>query len=217
MVSFHYRTRYVGDRLLVQLPDLMADGPPQVVADLLAVALADHYRRKEPADRWSRYLAYRHRREVVARAQLLYLARNRQVRTEVRGSTYDLGELFDGLNALYFRGELPRPALAWTARPSRGTLGFYLEDFDVVVLSPVLDGPTVPRYAIESILYHELLHKAMPHTLGLHTERHHPPEFRAAERRFLLHEPAKAWTDAFWRTTAAPAAEAAARGRGRRR
>ena len=198
-IDYHFRTAYRNDLLQVLLSDVIQDCPDEVAQGLLEVVLASQYRRKVPEELWQRYLRYRRQPSIVKRAQVLFLARNRSITPVPKGKVFDLDEVFAALNLVYFDTQLPRPALAWTVRHARTTLGYYLEDFDIIVINSVLDRRGVPRFALEGVLYHEMLHKrqeGLPHRGG--RRRHHPPSFQAAERRFLLFEPARKWCEDYW-------------------
>ena len=56
-----------------------------------------------------------------------------------------------------------------------------------------LDRPDVPRFAVEFILYHEMLH--VKHRSRVHDSRLivHTREFKADEKRFREYKEAKLW------------------------
>lgn len=101
-----------------------------------------------------------------------------------RGITCDLAEVFDAVNRRYFGGQMTRPNLIWTRQPTGFRFGHYDFVLDVVCISSTLDRPDVPRFVLEHVMHHELLHKK--HGLEWHgTRQHaHTPEFRAEERAF---------------------------------
>jgi hypothetical protein len=118
------------------------------------------------------------------------------------GQHFDLAELAAELDAHYFGGAL-RPAVTWGRRvggsSKRGSirLGSYDYRAQVVRIHPALDHDTVPRWVVESVLFHEMLHAASPVPEVRRGRRCiHPPEFRVAERSFRDHERARAWLDA---------------------
>jgi hypothetical protein len=59
----------------------------------------------------------------------------------------------------------------------RNLWGFYQFTNKSIVINPELNSPDVPRYVLEFLLFHELLHAAMP-SAG------HNRDFRARERLF---------------------------------
>ena len=59
------------------------------------------------------------------------------------------------------------------------------------MISRVFDHPRVPRYAVEYIVYHEMLHLKHPVRLEGSRRSVHSPEFQAEERQFPQLEAAK--------------------------
>ncbi len=109
-----------------------------------------------------------------------------------RGGTHDLNEVFDRINAAYFRGEVKRPKLFWSRSLTRRKFGHYDWVGDAVMISRTLDDSKVPAYVVEFVMYHELLHK----TLGLRwrgqRQYAHTAEFYREEKRFSHHAAAEA-------------------------
>jgi hypothetical protein len=70
-------------------------------------------------------------------------------------------------------------------------LGSYDSRCHAIRVHPVLDDRDVPAYFLRSILYHELLHAALPIERGPSGQRLlHGPRFRAAERQHPDYAPA---------------------------
>ena len=122
------------------------------------------------------------------------------------GRTLDLQQVLDRLNAAYFGGRVrvgitwgPAPAAAagWRRRRRRSIkLGSYSFESRVIRVHPALDRPDVPRYVVEAVVYHELLHAALPEPDPRAGRRRlHPPEFRVLERRFPQHARSERWIE----------------------
>ena len=100
------------------------------------------------------------------------------------GRYYHLEEVFDSLNIRFFGGLLGRPDLTWSEHHAKRSLGHYDAAHNTIVVSRVFDRPSSPRYAIEYLLYHEMLHLKHPvRTRGLR-RCVHSREFKAEEARF---------------------------------
>jgi len=111
-------------------------------------------------------------------------------RTE--GSAYDLEEVCEAVRHGYFDRPAPRPAfLTWSERRTYITFGHYNSLRDRITISRSLDDRRVPRYVIEYIMYHELLHKL--HGIGWATVRRamHTRAFRGDERMYPQIEAAR--------------------------
>jgi hypothetical protein len=117
-----------------------------------------------------------------------------QVEAETaQGSCYDLDEMFVTIDREYFGGKMLKPRLMWSGILSHRKLGHYERTRDRVVLSQVLDDRRVPRYVVEFVLYHELLHKH--HGIKWVNGRclAHTPEFRHSERKFKQYREAESF------------------------
>lgn len=105
-----------------------------------------------------------------------------------RGRFYDLEKIFDDLNRRHFGGSLSA-FVRWSPRPGGRS---YQRELDgpgsgrhLITLSRAYDGEEVPRYAVEGVLYHEMLHIVHPPRAGKDGRRQvHHREFRQAERAF---------------------------------
>jgi len=100
------------------------------------------------------------------------------------GRHNDLEAVFERVNAAYFDGGLARPVLTWNAAITRRKVGHYEPATDTVMLSLTLDGPAVPDYVVDFVMYHELLHKHLGIAFVNGRQRAHTPAFRKAEKRF---------------------------------
>lgn len=126
----------------------------------------------------------------------------RRRRTVLRpvGRTADLREVRDRLDRQYFGGALAVD-ITWgrashgRRRSSGGTIHLGTYDFETrtVRIHRALDHPDTPRYVLEAVVFHELLHAAMPPVVVGGRRRLHPPELRERERRFPQHEKAERW------------------------
>ncbi len=124
----------------------------------------------------------------------------RYVRLHPAGAVHQLGAVLDDLNARYFAGNV-RAGITWgrhggsrpVARLRTLKLGSYHPDDRVIRIHPVLDQPFVPRFFVQSVVFHEMLHEihGMPIVQGRRSI--HSPAFRADERRFEHHALAEAW------------------------
>ena len=99
--------------------------------------------------------------------------------------------IFDELNVRHFGGLMAVPQLGWSRRPSKTLLGHFDPSHNAIILSRILDRPTVPRLAVEYVLYHEMLHLKHPVEHKGTRRCVHTPEFRADEKLFPHLEEAK--------------------------
>jgi predicted metal-dependent hydrolase len=171
-------------RLLVRLSDLLEGAPDSILRAIAHILLAKMYRRPIERASATRYRRYVSSHEISSKAHLVRQMRGRKRIVSARGRIYDLDSIFDELNIRYFYGLLARPRMTWSQNRARNSLGHYDPAHNAIVVSRVFDHPRVPRYAVEYIVYHEMLH--LKHPVKLRGSRRcvHSAEFQAEERLF---------------------------------
>ena len=166
------------------LSDLLRDAPADAL-DSLAVTLLSKFYRKPARDGARRVFdQWASRPEIVKRRLESQRARGRKQMLPPRGDAHDLEELFDRLNERFFDAALRKPALGWSPQPSRRRMGHYDPAHEAIVVNRALDRPSVPRLAVEFVLYHEMLHVKHPAETCTGRYRVHTEAFRADECRF---------------------------------
>jgi predicted metal-dependent hydrolase len=171
-------------KLFVRLSDLLEGAPESVLHALAHILLAKMYRRPiEPAlaDRYRRYV---HSHEIRRKAALVRQVRGRKRIASPKGRVYDLEAIFEDLNLRFFGGMQARPTLSWSQARARNLLGHYDPAHNAIIVSRIFDHPTVPRYAVEYIVYHEMLHLRHPVRLNGSRRCVHSAEFRAEEKLY---------------------------------
>jgi len=124
-----------------------------------------------------------------------------RLRLDPVGRHHDLGRIFDRLNERYFRSRISAAITYGPAPRVKGPrksikMGSYSADSRVIRIHPALDQPVVPRYFVEWIVFHEMLHHIYRAKRGDNGRRCvHPPEFLDHERRFHDFKRAQAWED----------------------
>ncbi|MEM2891273.1 MAG: hypothetical protein QXJ32_02025 [Thermoplasmata archaeon] len=122
-----------------------------------------------------------------------YLSRSRNFRLGPRGKARDLKEVFHYVNTSYFGSGLPEPDFAWTNESAARRLGFYSAPLNLLAVNSCLDSESVPRYVLEFIVYHELLHHKQAGTGSPIKRVHHTREFKEQEMRFTCYAEAERW------------------------
>jgi hypothetical protein len=180
-------------RLFVRLSDILEGAPEPVLRAIAHILLAKMYRR--PIDRAYaiRYRRYVSGQDITRKAHLLRQLRGRKRIESAQGRTYNLENIFEDLNQRFFYGLLARPRMTWSRYHARNRLGHYDPAHNAIVISRVFDHPRVPCYAVEYIVYHEMLH--LKHPVKLRGSRRcvHSTEFQAEEKLFPYLDRAKAF------------------------
>jgi len=183
-VSVNNTIRLRQGKLHVRLSDLLEGAPDTVLRALAHILLAKIYRRPIERDHASRYRRYVASHDIAKKAHLLRQVRGRKRIGSACGHAYDLEAIFDDLNTRFFHGLLGRPKMSWSNGHARNRLGHFDPAHNAIIVSQVFDHPRVPLYAVEYIVYHEMLH--LKHPVKLRGSRRcvHPAEFQAEEKLF---------------------------------
>ena len=118
-----------------------------------------------------------------------------------RGRVHDLADIYGVLNARWFENRI-QARIGWGRKSAGGRrrsikMGVYFHDHRIIRIHPALDDERVPRYFVEMVVFHEMLHQIFPPSSDGEGRRTvHGPEFRAAERRYPGYERARAWEKA---------------------
>jgi len=183
-VSINNTVRLRQGELHLRISDLLEGAPEPVLYGIAHILLCKLYRK--PIDRTlsTRYRRYIFSHDVSAKARFVRQVRGRKHIHTARGRQYHLEEIFEDLNRRFFHGLMGRPRLTWSRHQARNRLGHYDPAHNAIVISRLFDDPRVPRYAIEYILFHEMLH--LKHPVRLRGSRRcvHSKEFLAEEKLF---------------------------------
>jgi hypothetical protein len=118
---------------------------------------------------------------------------------ETRGEVHDLKAIFDELNARFFGGTI-QARITWGGtrqrRPRRHNsikMGSYSVEDRLIRVHPSLDRPFVPRYFVDWIVFHEMLHQVFAIPVVHGRRQFHTRRFREAEARFPRHAESARW------------------------
>jgi len=171
-------------KVFVSLSDLMEGAPESVLRAIAHILLAKLYRKPIEASHNHRFRRFVTSSAVTRQTELIRYARGSKRYSGPEGRYYNLEEVFDSLNSRFFAGLLGRPELTWSEGMAKRSLGHYDAAHNTIVVSRVFDRPSSPRYAIEYLLYHEMLH--LKHPVRIRGVRRcvHSREFKADEALF---------------------------------
>jgi hypothetical protein len=186
MVSFrrgpgeiHYRVHH-----------MFLEAPHEVITALAAFAgprRGAAARRREAGSKIDAFVKRNRARIAMPRADRLL----------AQGRVHDLQGIFDRLNAEYFDASI-EARIGWgPVRPGRRRrtvkTGVYVQDARIIRIHPTLDRPQVPEFYVAAVVFHEMLHQAVPAREVNGRRIVHGAEFRRRERAYPDH--ARAWED----------------------
>lgn len=171
-------------RIFVSLSDLIEGAPESVLRAIAHILLAKLYKKPIDASQNLRFKRFTTSAAVTRQTELIRHARGSKRFSGPQGHFYNLEQIFDSLNERFFGGLLGRPELTWSEGMARRSLGHYDAAHNTIVVSRVFDRPSSPSYAIEYLLYHEMLHLKHPVRMRGLRRCVHSREFKAEEARF---------------------------------
>ncbi|UCE91742.1 MAG: hypothetical protein JSV90_00900 [Methanobacteriota archaeon] len=185
--------RHADGVLAFRISDYMR-GSSQPVMESLAWYLLCRARGADcPKGMEERYLRHVRTREFWSNRRDQYLGRAKNLAFRAMGNERDLGAAFDHVNKHYFDGSVERPELAWASGSPRTRVGFFHVPLGVRAVNRALDSARVPRYVLEFVVYHELLHSLLDVEDGVSRRVRHTPEFRRREKVFERYDDARKW------------------------
>jgi predicted metal-dependent hydrolase len=123
----------------------------------------------------------------------------RRLKIRTQGRCWDLQTLFEELNQRYFEGALDIQ-ITWGRRTHKRPkkhksikMGSYSVEERLIRIHPALDRSFVPKYFIESVVYHEMLHHIHPIPIKGGRRQFHTKAFHEQEKTFPYYEKAKKW------------------------
>lgn len=116
-----------------------------------------------------------------------------------QGEYYNLSDIYRSINEEYFGG-MVSAFITWGTKSPRyavrkRTLGSYSghANIHLIRINPVLDRRSIPRYFIEFVVYHEMLHADMAAEIKNGRRCVHSKEFKRREKLFKQYDKAAAW------------------------
>jgi hypothetical protein len=191
--SLNTTIRLRNGELKVHLSDLLEGAPEPVLRAIAHILLAKLYRKPLDPTHTNRYRRFASSDAVTRQTERIRQMRGRKKISTAKGEYYDLNEIFESLNQRFFHGLMGCPQLTWSEHNARRLLGHYDAAHNTIMISRVFDRKNTPRYAIEYLMYHEMLHLKHPVKVRGGRRCVHSREFQAEENLFPHLEEAKAY------------------------
>lgn len=113
------------------------------------------------------------------------------------GSKFDLRVQFEKLNNHYFDNKLVS-FLRWGQHASKTSYHTMISDENgashhLITIAGLYNHPSIPQYALDGVLYHEMLHIACPPQSGKQRRNVHHKEFRLREKEYEQYDKWQSW------------------------
>jgi len=194
-IGINHTIRVRDGKVFVRIAEVCRDMPLAAQKALAFILVAKLLRKKVPPAARKIYSDYTKNQELRDKVTKNKRAKGRKVITTSKGEVYDLNAIFAQLNVFYFQNAIPTPILTWSARKTYRILGHHDATHETIVISRSLDNKKVPRYVVEFVVYHEMLHIFHPTTHRNGRRYNHTPAFRRDERKFAFFDEAEEWIE----------------------
>lgn len=172
----------------VSLHRIFLEAPPKVMNDLVC------YLRKKDKDIAPTVKAF----IADNLKEIDYSHELDRTKLYTQGHIYNLQQIYDDLNAEYFKGVLDLN-ITWFGKPiqrcrSRVTFGLYNDPLRLIKINRLLDNPSYPDYVVAFVVYHEMVHHVCPayyNDKGQHFI--HSKEFKDMEAKYKYFDLAQNW------------------------
>ena len=188
---------------VMTIPYLLKDAPKDIKESIIEWALLEkpHLKRK-------RKPYYRQKRELENRVWNYMekyggISKQKRVMTpeqftsRTKGVKYDLKEVFDRVNQDYFKGKI-KSFIRWGKYASKTSYQSYFNDshgnrHNLITIAGAYNHTKIPAFAIQGVVFHEMLHIVYPRYRRNGRNVIHGPEFRKAERRIPFRDKWYRW------------------------
>ncbi len=194
-IGINHTIRVRNGKVFVRIAEMCRDMPLIGQQALAFILVAKLLRKKVPVHAREVYSNFIKTQEMREKATESKRSRGRKVISTDKGKVYDLSEIFNALNRDYFNGSVQTPVLTWSARKTFRILGHHDATHKTIVISKSLDSHDVPKYVVESVVFHEMLHIHHPTVHHNGRRYNHTPAFRRDEKKFVYFEQAERWIE----------------------
>lgn len=194
-IGINHTIRIRNGQVFVRIAEVCRQMPDDGQRALAYILVAKLYRRRVPKRARDVYSSYATDADIREQAAENKRVRGRKVVTTDKGEFFDLSAIFDHLNAQYFNRSLPKPVLTWSARKTYRILGHHDATHETIVVSRSLDSKDTPKFVVEYIVFHEMLHIHHPTVHHNGRRYNHTAAFRADEEKFEHFDAAERWIE----------------------
>ncbi len=183
--------RNSGNRTLT-IPQYLQSAPSDIKNSLIQWSILAQYSRRSNSAVKSQRVSLEKKIQTYIRNLSPELYRSTLDTTrldqQTKGIRFDLREIFDDINVSYFKNSVTA-SLRWGAP---GSLTSYQtvrtakdgNAVNLITIAGVYNHPDVPRFALDAVMYHEMLHIVIPPYIRNGRRVVHGPEFKSMERQY---------------------------------
>ena len=192
-IGINHTIRVRNGKVFVRLAELCRDIPFNAHKALACILVSKLLRKKIPQRTLETYRGFIKNQELREKVAENKRAKGRKIITTAKGEVYDLDETFNYLNEYYFDNKIAKPTLTWSARKTYRILGHHDSTHETIAISRSLDDKKTPKYVVEFVVFHEMLHIFHPTEHRNGRRYNHTPQFRRDEKKFVYFDEAESW------------------------
>ena len=194
-VNINHTIRVRKGKVLIKIADTFTSAPLEIHRALAFILVAKLLNKKVPINARKIYREFISRDEIQQQAFENKKTRGKKIITSPIGDFFNLEGIFTKLNLVYFQDQIPKPILSWSKRRTYRRLGHYDSAHNTIVISKSLDDQYVPKFVVEYVVYHEMLHIKHPVRHQNGRRYIHTPQFKEDERKFPYFDEAEDWIE----------------------
>ena len=192
-VGINHTIRVRDGEIFVRISEICREMPLAAQKALAFILVAKLLRKKVPPTAREVYSNFIKTREIREKAAENKKTHGRKIIGSAQGKIYDLEKIFADVNRIYFKDSIAKPTLTWSAKKTFRILGHHDATHETIVVSQSLDDRSVPKYVVEFVVFHEMLHIFHPTEHRNGRRYNHTPQFRRSEKKFQYYEQAEKW------------------------
>ena len=192
-IGINHTIRVRNGKVFVRLADVCRDLPLNMHSALACILVSKLLNKKIPPKTLETYRGFIKNQELRERVRENKRVKGRKIITTAKGEVYDLEAIFAYLNQIYFDDKITQPTLTWSARKTYRILGHHDPTHNTIAVSRSLDSKKIPKYVVEFVVFHEMLHIFHPTEHRNGRRYNHTPQFRRDEKQFAYFDEAEDW------------------------
>ena len=190
-IGINHTIRVRNGKIFVRIAELCRAMPLSEQKALAYILVAKILRKKVPPAAREVYTSFIKTAEIRDQAIENKRNRGRKIISSAQGEVYDLDEMFDDINEIYFRDAIAKPVLSWSSGKTYRILGHHDSTHQTIIISKSLDDKKVPRYVVEYVVFHEMLHIFHPVEIRYGRRIFHSTQFKRTEKTYYYFEEAE--------------------------
>ncbi|MBW6451489.1 MAG: hypothetical protein K0B02_02050 [DPANN group archaeon] len=181
------------NKYFIRISDILDDAPKEVIKSL-AIILFSKIKRL-PVNKITNtiYKSWVNSEYISKKCMVLRINRVNNIKVNPIGTVYNLNECFESINNKYFESVLAIPKLTWSTIKTYRKFGHYDPARHLISISKTLDSLKIPKFVLDYVLYHEMLHIVHDSKYTGKSQIVHHKDFKADEKLFEKMNEAQKW------------------------